>query len=75
MHWFVLAAAVVATGFGFFFAVAALSLPPGNAAVPVSIAFFVLAMLGGTVAGAIQRLDHRLSRIEQQLTDRSRTSS
>ena len=71
---YVFVVGVCALGFGGVFAISAFFLPPGNAAVPVSIAFVLISALANGVAVALKRQEDRIARLEQKLSEDRRNS-
>jgi hypothetical protein len=52
---------------GFMFAIAGMNLSPGNAAIPVSLAFTAMAMLGVAVGQVLAGQERRLKELEAEL--------
>ena len=67
-HRVVFGASFVAFGFGLWFAVMGGNLPPGNAAIPTSIACNLTGAIGSIAGLAIQNLSARIDKLEQRST-------
>ena len=52
---------------GFLFAIAGMNLSPGNAAIPASLAFTAMAMLGAAVGQVLASQERRLNGLEAEL--------
>jgi len=65
-HWYVFGLGVLALGFGMYMADAARQLPPGNAALPASLAFCFMGGLAVAIALSLKQLADRVSRLERQ---------
>lgn len=64
-HRAVFLIAIFAVAFGLFFGVVAFRLPAGNAAVPASLAFNTIGMLGVFTAKALKDQGERIARLER----------
>jgi hypothetical protein len=72
-HRSIFGLAFVALGFGLFFAVAAVFLPPAaNASVPTASAFAMIGALGSACATALRVPEERLAKLEDQHSSRTR---
>lgn len=73
-HWSLLGVTVFAIGMGMFFAVTgSASVESGRAAIPASLAFTAVGMLGGMTFAALQSQEGRLRRVEAGLKELQRT--
>jgi hypothetical protein len=65
----ILGVSLYACAMSFFFAWVGLSSPPGNAAVPTSLGFGAVTLLGLAVAGALGAQERRIQELERRLRE------
>ncbi len=61
---------VFALVMGFIVLSAARALPPASGAIPASLAFMAVGLLGGAVMQVVASLDRRIQELERRLRDR-----
>jgi hypothetical protein len=66
----VLGVSLFACGMGIFFAVTAVSYPPGSGVIPAALAFCAVGLLGSAVMGVLGAQERHIRELERRLRDR-----